>query len=53
MPIPLWIPQSAMALGLAVLLLAMVDDLVAVLRGVQPSYETTGTPADATPGFER
>ena len=52
-PIPLWIPQSAMALGLAVLLLAMVDDLVAVLRGVQPSYETIGTPADATPGFER
>ena len=52
-PIPLWIPQSAMALGLAVLLLAMVDDLVAVLRGGQPSYETTGAPADATPGFER
>jgi TRAP-type C4-dicarboxylate transport system permease small subunit len=29
---PLWIPQLAMALGACVLLVAMVDDLVAVLR---------------------
>lgn len=29
---PLWIPQLAMALGTCVLLVAMVDDLVAVLR---------------------
>jgi TRAP-type C4-dicarboxylate transport system permease small subunit len=29
---PLWIPQIAMALGAAVLLVAMVDDLVAVIR---------------------
>ena len=30
---PLWIPQIGMALGSAVLLVAMVDDLVRVLRG--------------------
>lgn len=30
---PLWIPQIAMALGAAVLLVAMADDLVLTLRG--------------------
>ena len=30
---PLWIPQVGMALGATVMLVAMVDDLVAVLRG--------------------
>jgi TRAP-type C4-dicarboxylate transport system permease small subunit len=30
---PLWIPQLAMALGSLVLLIAMVDDLVQVVRG--------------------
>ena len=32
---PLWIPQLAMALGAVILLVAMVDDLVAVLQGRQ------------------
>lgn len=32
---PLWIPQLAMAAGAIVLLVAMVDDLVRVLRGEQ------------------
>jgi len=32
---PLWIPQLAMALGAVVLLVAMVDDLIAVLQGRQ------------------
>ncbi len=36
---PLWIPQLAMALGASVLLVAMLDDLVALLRGqsIQPA----------------
>lgn len=38
-PVPLWIPQSAMALGLAVLALAFADDLVAALRGRTPSFD--------------
>ena len=37
-PVPLWIPQSAMALGLAVLAIALLDELVHVLRGGAPSY---------------
>lgn len=38
-PVPLWIPQSFMALGLIVLTIALVDDMVQVLRGKKPSYE--------------
>lgn len=38
-PVALWIPQSAMALGLIVLTLALVDEFVVVLRGGQPSYD--------------
>lgn len=37
--VPLWIPQSAVALGLTVLAIALADDLVAILRGRRPSYE--------------
>lgn len=33
---PLWIPQSAMALGVTLLALAMTDQLVHVLRGGDP-----------------
>ena len=38
-PIKLWIPQSGMALGLIILLLAFVDDLLVTLLGGTPSYE--------------
>jgi TRAP-type C4-dicarboxylate transport system permease small subunit len=37
--VPLWIPQSSLALGAALLLLAVLADLVTVLRGGAPSYE--------------
>ena len=37
--VPLWIPQSSLALGALLLLVAVVDDLVTVLGGGQPSYE--------------
>ena len=39
--IPLWIPQSGMAFGLAVLALAMLDELVVVLRGGEPAFEAS------------
>lgn len=39
MAIPLWIPRSAMALGAAVFLVALVDEFVSILRGEVPSYE--------------
>jgi TRAP-type C4-dicarboxylate transport system permease small subunit len=37
--VPLWIPQSAMAFGLVVLAIALVDDLILALGGAAPSYE--------------
>jgi len=54
-PIKLWIPQSGMALGLVILLLAVVDDLLVTMLGGTPSYEiveTAKTGASA-PAFER
>lgn len=36
--IPLWIPKLAMPLGAGLLLVAMLDELVAVLRGAKPGY---------------
>ena len=37
-PIPLWIPKLAMPLGSGLLLVAILDELVAVLRGAKPHY---------------
>ena len=36
----LWIPQAAMAAGIAVLAVALADELRAALRGAEPSYES-------------
>jgi TRAP-type C4-dicarboxylate transport system permease small subunit len=36
--VPLWLPQSGMALGLAIMSIALLDDLVAVLARGTPSY---------------
>lgn len=52
--VPLWIPQSGMALGLAILAIAIVDDLLAALRGRAPSYERAAAQSPSTaPRFER
>lgn len=37
-PVPLWIPQGAMTVGLALLLVSLVDELVALLRGDIPAF---------------
>ena len=37
--VPLWIPQTGFALGITILLIAMVDELVRVCRGLRPTYE--------------
>jgi TRAP-type C4-dicarboxylate transport system permease small subunit len=37
-PVALWIPQSGMALGLALMTLALADDLLVVLAGGEASY---------------
>jgi TRAP-type C4-dicarboxylate transport system permease small subunit len=36
--VPLWIPQCGMALGLAIMTIALVDDLLILLRGGKPAY---------------
>ncbi len=52
--VPLWMPQSGMALGLVVLFITVADDLVAVLRRRQTSYDAAQASAThAMPGFER
>jgi hypothetical protein len=37
--VKLWIPQSGMAAGLLVLAVALLDDLIVVLRGGEASYQ--------------
>lgn len=37
-PTPLWIPQSVMALGAIVMVVACLDELASVLRGCVPAY---------------
>lgn len=36
--VPLWIPQIAFAVGAVLLFVALLDELLSVLRGAQPSY---------------
>ena len=38
--IPIWIPQSSLVVGSALLFLALADELIRVLRGASPSYVT-------------
>lgn len=40
--VPIWIPQTFMLLGLMVLSIALIDELVALLRGQTPSYVEKG-----------
>ena len=40
--VPIWIPQSAMLLGLIVLSIALLDELVTILSGRDASYSDKG-----------
>jgi TRAP-type C4-dicarboxylate transport system permease small subunit len=40
LPIPMWIPQSSFALGSILLLIAIVDELILVVRGARPTFVT-------------
>ena len=42
---PLWIPQSAMALGASIFAIAVIDSLISHLRGLPYTYQAP--PADA------
>lgn len=53
-PVKLWIPQSGMALGLAILLVAMLDDLLLMVRFGTTSFDAAEAARAADqPGFER
>ncbi len=39
MPVPLWIPQTSMALGAILFEMAVIEELVRVFRGREPRYE--------------
>ena len=53
-PVRLWIPQTGMAFGLGLLVLAMLDDLVLALGGASTSFETAErSKAADMPQFER
>jgi len=40
--VPIWIPQVPVLVGLAILTIALADELVTVLRGKSPTYEGQG-----------
>lgn len=42
--IPFWIPQSTLAVGSLILLIALIDELVAIWRGDIPSFVANETP---------
>lgn len=48
--IPLWIPQAVMTLGLVIFGIALVDELVAMLRGGQPAFRLTESQREAAEG---
>lgn len=41
-PVPLWIPQSGMLVGLIVLSVALIDELFRLFSGAEPSYHNKG-----------
>ncbi|MEQ8604737.1 MAG: TRAP transporter small permease [Marivibrio sp.] len=41
-PVPLWIPQSAMTLGLAILTIACLDDFLTLMRGGEAAFNEGG-----------
>lgn len=48
--VPLWIPQLGFAGGLVILSIALIDELVSVIRGNRPSYER-GSPDESPEEF--
>ena len=46
--IPIWIPQSSIAVGSLLFAIAIMDDLVVSLLGGQPAHMVAGEPSQAT-----
>lgn len=39
LPIPIWIPQTSLVIGIVIFLVAVLDELATVLRRQKPSYQ--------------
>ncbi len=50
-PVALWIPQSAMALGLVILTISLLDSFVEALRGQVPAYARGNDEDDTSDGL--
>jgi len=48
--IPLWIPQGVMTLGLVIFAVALLDELVAMLRGGEAAFRTVENRREAAEG---
>ncbi len=48
--IPLWIPQGVMTLGLAIFAVALLDELVSMLRGGDPAFRAVESQREAAEG---
>ena len=48
---PIWIPQLSFVLGIYIFLVAVLDELVAVLRGSKPAYQLAEEERRATGDF--
>jgi TRAP-type C4-dicarboxylate transport system permease small subunit len=50
-PIPLWIPQAIMTLGIGIFVVALVDELVATLRGVGAEFRRVEREREETESY--
>jgi len=50
-PFPLWVPKLAMPIGASLLLVAILDEFAAVLRGEKPGYMTAAEERAAASDF--
>lgn len=50
MAIPLWIPQAIMTSGIVIFAVALLDELVAILRGGEAAFRATERNREATEG---
>jgi TRAP-type C4-dicarboxylate transport system permease small subunit len=49
--IPIWIPQSSLVLGCLIFLVAVLDELVVLLRGGKPQYQVVAEARHASADF--
>lgn len=50
-PIPLWLPQSVMTLGIVIFVVALVDELIAVLRGEGAAFRKAELDREKAEGY--